>query len=302
MVFLLSCSHLHRPKANDLAQPQPVQVQEIKSFHQINIVGIMNVLLHTHSATPGVKITGDSEDVARVSWTIRNNVLYVELCKGYIPKNPILVEINTTYLTALNYKGKGSITGNNINTNALDLVLNNVGDTNLNGNIGLRSLAATGAGKITIRGIKTYFLNVKLAGKVHLDIKGVVNIGSCEMQDSSWFSLYWVKSRYLKVRNRGASFLQLAGIAHTVDIELWDNAQFKGKYLRGYRSFVKTHNNSKADIAVVHSQHTLAKDASNIYFYNLATMKANFMADDGSVLDMREWDRPLYQEPTPYNL
>ena len=298
--LIVACHHLQRATPDLLSQP--VQAQALRSFHQVQVVGNLNVILRTNSNNPGVKLSGDPRDLARVTYTIRNNTLYVQLCKGYANLAPIMVEINARYLTAFSYQGNGTINGMNLTTNAMDLQINNSGSTMLNGKIGLRRLVATGNGKIKIQGVYTKFLNVKLAGNVHLIIKGKVNVASCEMKDNSWLSVFWVKSHYLKIRNYGLSFVQLAGVADTVDVELWDKARFHGQYLRAQRSFVKTHNNSQAEVSSVYSQHTLAKDFSNIYFYNLPLMKANFMAEDGSVLDFREWDRPFYQEPTPYNL
>ena len=68
MVFLLSCSHLHRVK---IYTAQPVIIKAVQSFHQIRVVGNLNILLHTNSISPGVKITGDPKDVANVSWLVR---------------------------------------------------------------------------------------------------------------------------------------------------------------------------------------------------------------------------------------
>ena len=100
-------------------------------------------------------------------------------------------------------------------------------------------------------------------------------------------SLYWVKSRELTIRARGKSFIQLAGVVDKLDVELWGQAHFGGRYLRAMRSFVKTHNQSVAEISAVKRQHTLASDTSDIHFYNIPTMKADFMANNGAVLDMR---------------
>ena len=299
MVFLLSCSHLHKIKNYPT---ESVMSPGVPSFHQVKVVGNLNVLIHTNARHQGIHINGDPQDVAGVIWSVKNNILYVELSNKKSMNGPIMVEINTKYLTSFVYNGNGSITGYNLKTNALDLAINNSGNTTLSGKIGLRTLRAAGTGEIRINGVKTYFLNLNLAGHVRVAMKGVINVASCNMKDASWVSLYWVKSHHLTVRNHGNSFAQLAGVADTLDVELWDTARFNGKYLRGKRSFVKTHNKSQADIFAVNSQHTLATDTSNIYFYNLATMKADFMAYNGSVLDLREWDRPYFQEPTPYNL
>jgi hypothetical protein len=92
-----------------------------------------------------------------------------------------------------------------------------------------------------------------------------------------------------------------AGAVDVLDAELWDESRFNGRYLRGQRVFVKTHQRSVAEIAAVKRQHSLASDTSDIRFYNLSTMRADFMAFDGAVLDMRDLGLPYTQEYNPYN-
>ena len=103
------------------------------------------------------------------------------------------------------------------------------------------------------------------------------------------------------VRARDQSFIQLAGAVGKLDVELWGKACFRGRYLRADRAFVKTHDVSVAEISAVKRQHTLANDASDIHFYNVSTMKADFMGFDGAVLDMRDLGLPFTQEYTRYN-
>ena len=44
-----------------------------------------------------------------------------------------------------------------------------------------------------------------------------------------------------------------------------------------------------------------ATENSDIRFYNLPNTKADFMAANGSVLDMRNLSWPVFEEYTPYN-
>ena len=79
------------------------------------------------------------------------------------------------------------------------------------------------------------------------------------------------------------------------------SSQFKGRYLRAQRSFVKTHDQSVAEISAVNHQSNLATDASDIYYFNIPNTRADFMAFNGSVLDMREWSQYDTEEFTRYN-
>jgi len=181
------------------------------------------------------------------------------------------------------------------------LVIDNQGSTTLKGTLGVRKLQLSGAGAVEINGINSPALQVKLTGKSHVKLGGFANLSSLDLNNDSWVSMYWVKSKALTIRGHGRTFIQLAGIAEHLDVELWDNAHFNGRYLRAERSFVKTHGKSVAEIAAVKRQHTLATDTSDILFYNIPVMKADFMAYNGAVLDMRDLSQPFIQEYDQYN-
>ncbi len=294
-VLLSGCRHL-----NDTSEKPVYLGGETAAFTSILVQGNINVNLHT-AGNSNVKLSGDPRDLAQLKWVVEKGVLRINLNQEYPDYGQVTVDISTRYLTSFSYQGTGVVTAVNLKSNALKVVLANTGRTVLQGQIGLRDLAVKGPGFVQINGIDSKFLNVKLEGKPRVQLVGTANLSSLEMKGHGWLSLYWVKSNVLKIRAKDHVFLQLAGVTKVLDVELWNEARFNGRYLRATRGFVKTHNKSEADVAIVSRQHTLADDASNIYFYNLPEMKTDFMACNGSVLDMREWERNFMQEYTRYN-
>ncbi|PYD07384.1 hypothetical protein DND36_32545, partial [Pseudomonas savastanoi pv. glycinea] len=145
--------------------------------------------------------------------------------------------------------------------------LANEGTTRLAGNIGLQKLEAVGNGVTQINGVSSRNLQIVLKGDPKVLISGFVNLRQLDMYGKGTLSLYWIKSDTLTIRAKKAAKIQLAGIVNRLDVELWDFAQFKGKYLRAQRSFVKTHDKSVAEISAVNHQSSLATDASDIYYY-----------------------------------
>lgn len=281
--------------------PPSPRPQTVAPFSQIYIQGSIDVVLHTGALHPQIILRGDARDLSDVIWSVNNGILRVHLGKGFPKYGRIQVELCTTTLSSFVYQGAGTITGKNINSNGLDVKIDNKGKAFLDGHIVLRTLAIKGTGFTQINGIVSRQIPIKIAGSQRVQLSGVANMTTVELKDTAWFSLYWVKSDVLVVRAKESAFIQLAGIAKMLDVELWGRARFNGRYLRATRSFVKTHGHAEADIAIVKRQHTLATDASNIYFYNLPEMKADFMAINGAVLDMREWENPYFTEPTRYN-
>ena len=281
------------------------QVRHMPAFTRVKVDGTINVSLHTGYSRPQVILRGDPRDLVHVTTVVVNGGLLVNLGKGYPNYGPVQAEIRGKFLNSFEYHGRGYITGKRLRSSLLDILIDNDGKTTLGGNITVRKLKVMGGGYTQISGVRSERMQVKLSGKARVQLSGVVNVTSIDVDNGSWLSMYWVKSRVLKVCGRGASFIQLAGITDRLDVELWDKACFKGRYLRANRAFVKTYDKAVAEISAINRQHTLASGGSDILFYNIPEMRTDFMAFDGSVLDMRDlnirdWRMPL-QEYNRYN-
>lgn len=278
-----------------------LQHRQLPAFNQVTVEGNVNVSLHTGYAHPKLILHGDPTDLLQVKTVVTGSSLLISVGKGYPRCGPITAEIRGRYLNAFNYRGAGTITGNNLRSGLLDLSIDNPGRTTLGGKIFLRKLTVSGGGYTQISGISSQNLQLAIADKSRVQLSGMVNITRLNLDSDAWLALYWVKSNALIVRARGHSFVQLSGVVGKLDVELWEQAQFKGRYLRAGRAFVKTHDKAIAELSAVRRQHTLATDASDIYFYNIPTMRTDFMAFNGAVLDMRDWDLYDMQEYDRYN-
>jgi hypothetical protein len=300
---LLLVTSCHKPVVvivSPTAQ-KALQNRSVPAFNQVRVEGTINVNLHTGYRRPQVVLFGNSIDLLQVKTEVINNTLFVRVGNGYPKYGPLSIEIRGQYLNKFNFHGSGNITGTHLRSSLLDLAINNDGRTMLSGEMSLRRVDISGQGYVQISGISSQYLQLSLTNSSKVELTGVMNITHLDIGEKAWLALHWVRSHALIVRGRGQAFLQLAGIVGKLDVELWGRAHFNGRYLRANRAFVKTHDKAIADISAINHQHTLATDASDIYFYNIPTMKTDFMAFNGSVLDMRDWnpwDRQVY---TRYN-
>ncbi|TAL61239.1 MAG: hypothetical protein EPN84_08300 [Legionella sp.] len=305
MVFLLaSCAHhgMRAPAASTKpASNHSTQYPKVSAFSKVDVQGRFNVSLHTGYKQPQVILRGDYRDLIQVKTVVMNNTLHLSLGKGFPHFGAVNAEIHTNSLTSVRYVGAGTITGPRLYTRWLDLYLTNPGTTRLDGTIGLRHLEVNGGGLVQINGVSSRSLEVHFTGTPKVQLNGFVNLTSLELDGGGWLSLYWIKSDRLVIKAKKRAKIQLAGKVNRLEVELWDKANFKGRYLRANRTFVKTHDKSVAEISSVKHQSSLATDASDIYYYNLPDTRADFMAFNGSVLDMREWSQHDYEEFTRYN-
>ncbi|MCW8409234.1 DUF2807 domain-containing protein [Legionella sp. PATHC035] len=301
-VFLLTaCAHHGHQKQITPPLPQAVktkQVRPVPAFNQVVIEGPLSVNLHTGYKQPQVILSGDARDLATVKAEVKQNTLYLSVGNVH---GPVYADVRGQFLNRLMAQGVPLIRGSQIHTSILDVYLVKTGSVRLGGTIGLRVLDVKGKGLVQIGGIASQNLQIHLQGDPKVQLEGVANLANLSMYGNAWLSLYWVRTDNLIVRAKQKATLQLAGAVNRLDVELWGNARFKGRYLRAQRSFVRTHGHSVAEISVAKHQSNLATDASDIYYYNLPTTRADFMAFDGSVLDMREWNQAELKDFTRYN-
>lgn len=300
-MLLQGCHPVFHDSKTPVKPHSVTQTRSVSDFKEVQVEGIINVGLHTGYSKPKVILRGDPRDLAHVTVNVSQGLLHVKLGEGYPDYGNVHADIRGKSLHGFTYHGSGVIKGTKMHTNRLDLTIDNNGTTMLGGHLGLQCLKIRGQGETHINDIHTKHLTLDLAGRSNVQLKGIANLASVHMKDNVRLSLYWVNSSILKIRGQGHAYLQLAGIADKLLVELCDFAHFNGRYLRANHAFVKTHDKAIADIAAVQRQHTLASDASNIYFYNLPEMKTDFMAYDGSVLDMRDWSMPYIEQYNHYN-
>jgi hypothetical protein len=300
---LISCAH-QRSKSSLDSLPSQIKTEHRKfsSLSRVEVQGQINVTLHTGYKKPQIVLKGDPRDLEQVKTVVSDNGLLLFLGRGYPQYGQLHADIQAQNLSFFKYKGAGLVDGSRLHTRFLNLYLENQGSTKLGGSLGLSRLEIVGKNNFTeISGINSPNLQLYFVGSPRVQLSGFATITNVVLNGSVWFSFYWIKSDFLTIRAKNKSNIQLAGTVNKLDVELWGNAQFRGRYLRAHRSFVKTHGRSLAEVSSVNHQSTLATDASDIYYYNLPTTREDFMAYSGSVLDMREWDSMTLRDFDRYN-
>lgn len=303
-LVLAGCAHpLQKNPSPPLTAPKTYskEYRKVPAFTQVEVRGRVNVHLHTGYKQPQLLLSGDPRDIAQVRVQMDHNKLFLSLGKGYPRYGEVSAEFKGQVLNLFRYEGTGIIKGNQLHTRYLELYLANQGTTQLGGTIGLQRLEVVGSGTTIISGITSYDLEVLLRGNPKVQLSGFISLSRLNIEGDAWLSLYWIRGNHLKIKASQGSRIQLAGKVNRLEVELWDRAQFKGRYLRAQRSFVKTHGKSVAEIFSLAHQSSLASDSSDIYYYYIPDTRADFMAFDGSVLKMREWSPYDFRDFTRYN-
>lgn len=275
--------------------------RSISAFTAVDIQGQFNVNLHTGYSKPSVTLMGDPQALAKVNVTIVQGVLHLSLKKLTQYDGPISVDIRCHYLNGLVYHGSGRISGKALRANLEQVVIDNQGPTVLRGTLMLGSVAVMGDGYTQMEGVIGQHLRVNVSEHAKLKLTGMASLSKLMVKDKGWFSMTWVKSPSLVASVSDKAYVELAGIVNQWDADVRGSATLNARYLRARRAFVKTHDNSVAELSALKHQHTLAMDASDIRFYSLPEMKTDFMMSEGAVLDMRKMNTAFVKQPTPYN-
>ena len=280
-------------------------------FSAIDIIAPINVNLHTNSSRARVVIRANPHDRAKLVVAVKHDVLHVSPVERFAHHvqydttytGPITVDIYTPSLRRLAVHGNVHLTGHRLVTRLMDASfdLDTSATVNLDGQIGLHELNVTGSGSVTIQGNLKQNVMVKMSQNPRVHLTGEVRLASVEASGRGFLSVYWVKSPTTIIRLHDAVSLQLAGFTHLLNVELWNDARFNGRYLRADRSFVRTHNHSRANISTIDRQHVVALDSSDIFLDELPVMTSDFMGHDGAVIDMRDIEAPRVRENTLYN-
>lgn len=286
VILLSACAS----KAPDFETRAAVEAhRQVAHFEKIRIVGPFDVDLHTGHHRSNLVLKGQPEALSYLETEVKDNTLFVRCPQKCAQHGQLFLRINAARLRDFTYRGKGKITGFALHAPILNLYIQNAGITRLDGYLGLRRVIISGGGYTTLSGVKSQALWLRIKGRSKVQIRGEVQLAGLKLEDGAWLSMYWLKANRLELRGRGDTVFQFAGIVNVLDVELWGNARFMGRYMRAAETYVKTHDHSLAEISTWRHQHTLATDASDIYYFEWPRAKANFMAVNGAVLDFKEW-------------
>lgn len=277
------------------------KIIKLSKFTAVDVEGSIDIDLHDGYKDPKIIVKSNSLDLPYLETYVHNQTLFIKLGKGYPHYGSVKIEVRTKQLNSFKFHGIGSITGTKLHTGLLALDINNQGNTKLGGYIGLKNLILDGKGSVDIKGIESRGMNITLKGETRAHLQGMGAINSMYLYNKSFLEMYWINARDLHVWLRDNAYLKLAGIATHLYADLCQQSYFNGRYLRAQSSFVKTHDKARADISSTIKQHTLAQNSSDIFYYELPNMQANFMSQNGSVLDLRDINNPFFEEPTRYN-
>lgn len=273
------------------------KISHIPNVSDLHITGSINVRIHPGYHHSKLVLNGYSSVLPNVRIYIKHQTLFIESIDENSHAPDVSVDIYIPKLNKLSFHGRGDLVAHHLNTQYLYLDIDTPNRVDLEGRMNIGYLRAQNKGYIELRGVYSRNMHIYLAGRATAKIVGIIHLAHIDARDSARLELYWVKSHWLYVRERDAAFVELAGITKTLDVHLHDRSVFYGRYLRADNAFVKAQEKSKAEVTTLDNQHTLAENASDVYYYHTPITETNFMTYNGAVLRM--FDDNIHREDVP---
>ena len=294
LIPLMGCNSLAFLQGKTNQPMIPIKIETLfhtpGDFARIDVRGELILNIHTGARSAWFSMHGDSRDLRNIEWKVKpkSKTLRIRL-DGRFPKHgPVTIDIGARQLDAILYHGNGGVTGRRLYSKQLDVEINNSKNTVtlLEGRMNLRHVSLSGDGKIQLNGGGNNSMDLTIRGKVHAKITGTTTPKKIDMAGSSYLNLPQVRAKNMQLTMTRDSNAQMAGTAQWALIKMDGNAHFNGRSLRITEAFVRTDDYAMALIYVTSTQHALASGQSNIYYYNVPTYQNDFMAKNGTILNL----------------
>ncbi len=256
-----------------------------KSFSEATFQGDINVVFKPVKKGSKLVLKGEPEDLAQVKSQVTNGHLLVPAHFYGRKHYPVTAEVYTTQLNGLTYEGRGNLSGKGLHTSLMNMTLVMDGNVNLSGKLNIRELMVSGKNKIKLKGVTSRNLSINMHGKPDVILQGVANLKTLRYRGKGKLALHWLDSSDLEILGYGEARVFLAGVARYVHAVIHDTAELDARYLRITKSYIKATDNSIVRIAPITEMNAFASDNGHIYYYQSPKFKAEYMAQNGAILN-----------------
>ena len=264
--------------------------QKLTPFTEFEADGWFDIDLIQDTKHYSVSIQGYNDIIEHVQPVVKDGVLHLHMDRPYgkAEEQQIHVIIRMPTLRHIRYSGDATLRAEKLETGYLDVDMRRGGDLRLGGRVALHDVRIAGAARLHISDVNSNDLHLFLGGNAQLELDGNIRVTEIVAADDSSLRLNWVDAPMLRATITQHAKVTLAGRVGLLQANVFHEATLDAKYLRADRAFVKTYHNGLAEINTIKSRSTLARHESNIYYYSDSDFEGDFMANDGTVMDMQQ--------------
>lgn len=262
------------------------QTRQVGDFSALSLNGRINTVIKRVNGGTGLIVEGDSRDMPYVRTKVVNDQLFLSVDSNYPKFGPLKATVSMTQLNGLTSRSTGFLSGKNLRSSMMDILLDGTGNVTLSGQMGVRKLFASGHNTVKINGISSSYLDIILRENANVRLQGFAKLREVHFDGKGKLGLFWINSPKLIIRGGGDATVHLAGVSDFLVMNLYGNAEMDGQYFRVKKAYVKTFGRSLARLQPIKELNAYAADKSNIYYYSKPEFKAAYMFGEGAVLDL----------------
>ncbi|MCW5588263.1 MAG: DUF2807 domain-containing protein [Legionellales bacterium] len=279
------------------------------ALHNISISASATPIMINNLTTDNLNITVNDDQAVTLQGNNINAAMILHAGKGNLTllglsnRNHLVVNNSASGNTLLRGKkinlhqlitnGIGHIDINNIVTDYLDVTNNSIGQTQLVGDMDLHHLT-NGNGTLIMKGVNSSGLMLTAPyGKGIIHLSGNITLQNLSAGGFETVYLAGINSGEAMIDLSAHAKAHLQGQASIVNARLSNQAMLDAYYFKVNKFYVKTLNNSQANVRALDTLIANATGNSNIYYYQQPKFIAPYMSDAGSVL-------PIFKQAPPY--
>lgn len=300
-----------------------VMAVKVPHFSNLEINGNFEVQIVGGQIKDSIYILGSNINARQIVTRVNKNTVAISPIDPKGDYSKVIVRIGISDLKQITNLGNARIWGRQISSKCLIIKNCNNGCIVLDGQINVKKIMQLGTGSILITGACSPCLNiiakgngdVKVAGKVNVQsithegngkihivgaygnlsliratcnglitVAGCVNLKEIYAAGKSRVYVNRVISPGLYITAKDNAYIGLSGSVDNIDIHLKDQTRFYGKYLKGNIVYIKTLNNSHANIYVINKLFAASDGSSSLYFYGTPHTLSRFASQNAVIL------------------
>ncbi len=176
VALLLTACHKNEQTIKGNGVRQTV-ARSVPTFQNIVVNGNYDVVL-IGQMPQQVQLTEDSNLLAYVTTTVKDNTLYIDTAKdvSISTQQPPMLQIYLPTLKKLVVNGAGQVNATKITADSLDVEVNGSGRFNLSGNVNKFNTVIKGAGEVNAQDLISKQANVDVNGSGRVSVNAVKSL------------------------------------------------------------------------------------------------------------------------------
>mgnify|MGYP006074548645 CR=1 FL=1 len=287
--FITSCLKKVVPPPKAPVIKNQTQIRTTRHFSDIEFDGDLDVVIKRSRKGSSLSLKGDSRDLAFITSTVKDGKVSVDIPDHYLKHGPVSATVYVNKINRFSFNGNGNISGKQLKSSDMSLLLYVNGKVDLSGDLELSELKVTGKNTVMLKGVHSSSLDITMNASSDINMQGVVKLEHLKFGGSGKLALHWIDSPDLTVEGHGDVKVYLGGIARFLHATTYDKSELDARYLRSMKVYVKAFDYSLIRVISSKELNAFAVGNGHINYYQSPRLRAEHMVQNGAILNFVQY-------------